>query len=216
MTTPCSKLDAGHYAVLERLAAGQNPAIMPSMRTKLRRLGLIVAAAPPRAIRAEGILMRPPSPRQHAITELGRQALEARSVASGIRGVPIAQQSGPGVSTASSGSAAACAAGVNGTREARRPSMPIMMASHAEKILSNLTDVRADTLTVEILDAARLLCGSQRRAEQLAQAAFALEESRPIDRASTVAAVVRVIIDDCKVRLADRAAARACRLDQEH
>lgn len=75
MTAPSNDLNDQHWALFERLDAGENAPIPPLMRRKLRRMGLIVATDPPRAIRTTPGRQSAPPPRQHALTDAGRARL---------------------------------------------------------------------------------------------------------------------------------------------
>ena len=88
MTAPNNDLTAQHWVLLERLAAGENPAIPPLMRRKLRRMDLIVAVDPPRARRLTPGRQRAPSPRQHALTDSGRARLAEHRLLSATASAP--------------------------------------------------------------------------------------------------------------------------------
>jgi hypothetical protein len=88
MTAPNNEMTTQHWVVLERLAAGENPAIPPLMRRKLRRMDLIVAVDPPRARRLTPGRQKAPAPRQHALTESGRVRLGEHRLLAAIASAP--------------------------------------------------------------------------------------------------------------------------------
>lgn len=89
-----ASLTASHIADLRAVAANPRHVLQPQRRDLLKRLGLIVPTEPPRSPRMDGVLLRGPRPRAHALTPLGVE-VEARAPAETARGLASRRMATP-------------------------------------------------------------------------------------------------------------------------